>query len=57
MQIVTTNSVYMNDLVKERENTRNDKRMPKNCVPFSQFKKEFFKRLKKRYEEIQVDHS
>lgn len=31
--------------------------MPKDCVPFSQFKKEYFRQLKKRYEKIQVDHS
>ncbi|MBQ3843643.1 MAG: hypothetical protein II817_01520 [Bacteroidales bacterium] len=57
MQIATTNGVNMTGTVKEMQNTQAKAQLPKNCVPFGLFKKEFFKRLKKRYEKIPVDHS
>lgn len=57
MQIATTNGVNMTGTVKEMQNTQAKAQLPKNCVPFGLFKKEFFKRLKQRYEKIPVDHS
>lgn len=57
MQIQTTSNFNLTGLNKKTQNTQSVEQLPKNCVPFSQFKKEYFRRLKERYEKIQVDHS
>ncbi len=56
MQVLATNRVNSNATAQEISKPRKEV-MPKNCSSFSKFKKEFFRRLKQRYEKIQVDHS
>lgn len=56
MQVLATNGVNSNATAQEISKPRKEV-MPKNCSSFSKFKKEFFRRLKQRYEKIQVDHS
>jgi len=53
----TLNNFDKISLVAEKSTMRMLEVIPKDCVPFSQFKKEYFRQLKKRYEKIQVDHS
>jgi len=55
MQIATTNSIGFNNRTNDMQNSNSG--LPKHCVSFGRFKKEFFKQLKKKYEKIQVDHS